>query len=59
MIRLGACEAPPAIMSMYLGDELTRFLDDFRCAADPAVVAPFREASKELELGSRVLAPIR
>ncbi|EKX45875.1 hypothetical protein GUITHDRAFT_71007 [Guillardia theta CCMP2712] len=28
--RLGACEAPPAIISTYLGDSLTKFLDDFR-----------------------------
>jgi glutamine synthetase len=58
--RLGACEAPPAIMSVYLGEELTRFLDAFR-AADPleaAAVPPFREESKMLTLGPSVLAPI-
>ena len=28
--RLGAMEAPPAIVSTYLGDELTSYLDKFR-----------------------------
>jgi glutamine synthetase len=28
--RLGACEAPPAIMSMYLGDDMTRFLENYK-----------------------------
>eukprot|EP00287_Rhodomonas_sp_CCMP768_P002260 CAMPEP_0196735238 /NCGR_PEP_ID=MMETSP1091-20130531/13742_1 /TAXON_ID=302021 /ORGANISM="Rhodomonas sp., Strain CCMP768" /LENGTH=720 /DNA_ID=CAMNT_0042078859 /DNA_START=32 /DNA_END=2191 /DNA_ORIENTATION=+ len=28
--RLGACEAPPAVVSTYLGDSLTSFLDDYR-----------------------------
>eukprot|EP00667_Euglena_gracilis_P018123 EG_transcript_19219 len=28
--RLGACEAPPAIVSTYLGDDLTRYLEDFK-----------------------------
>jgi glutamine synthetase len=28
--RLGACEAPPAIISMYLGEELTEHLQQFR-----------------------------
>ncbi len=28
--RLGACEAPPCIMSMYLGDALTTYLDAYR-----------------------------
>ena len=28
--RLGACEAPPAVISAYLGKSVTDFLDDFR-----------------------------
>merc|ERR1719453_1712115 len=28
--RLGACEAPPAIMSTYLGNDLTAYLDAYR-----------------------------
>ena len=27
--RLGACEAPPAIVSTYLGDDMTSYLEDF------------------------------
>lgn len=27
--RLGACEAPPAILSMYLGEDLTQYLKSF------------------------------
>ena len=56
--RLGACEAPPAIMSVYLGEALTRFLEDFKDASDTTAVPHFKEGSKELELGSRILAPI-
>lgn len=57
--RLGACEAPPSIMSIYLGESLTEFLEAFRSAKDPSKVAHFQEASKELNMGSSVLAPIR
>ena len=28
--RLGACEAPPSIISMYLGEDMTNFLDAYR-----------------------------
>jgi glutamine synthetase len=28
--RLGACEAPPAIISTYLGEELTKYLESYR-----------------------------
>lgn len=28
--RLGACEAPPAIVSTYLGDDMTTFLESFK-----------------------------
>ena len=27
--RLGACEAPPAIISMYLGNDLSEFLEGY------------------------------
>ena len=27
--RLGACEAPPAIISMYLGNDLTEYLGEY------------------------------
>lgn len=28
--RLGACEAPPAIISVYLGTDMTNYLDAYR-----------------------------
>jgi glutamine synthetase len=28
--RLGACEAPPAIVSTYLGDDMTDYLEAFK-----------------------------
>jgi len=32
--RLGACEAPPAIMSTYLGDEVTKYLEACKSSKD-------------------------
>jgi glutamine synthetase len=32
--RLGACEAPPSIMSMYLGEQMTRYLEGYRDGVD-------------------------
>ena len=29
VFRLGACEAPPAIVSVYLGDDMTQYLESF------------------------------
>jgi len=46
--RLGACEAPPAIISTYLGEQLTSFLDAFRtgtCGKE------YRPAKKVVDLG--------
>ena len=28
--RLGACEEPPSIISMYIGDNMTSYLADFK-----------------------------
>ena len=28
--RLGACEAPPAIISTYLGEDMTAFLESYK-----------------------------
>ena len=28
--RLGACEAPPVIISTYLGDDVTNYLEEFK-----------------------------
>ena len=46
-------------MSIYLGEELTKFLEGFRSSADTSALPHFKEESKDLDLGSRVLAPIR
>lgn len=52
--RLGACEAPPAIISMYLGDDLTTYLDNYvKGDAKPYVSIP-----KMLDMGASALAPI-
>lgn len=49
--RLGACEAPPAILSTYLGDDLTKYLEVYK--KDPK--AAYVPASKVLNLGAAVL----
>lgn len=53
--RLGACEAPPAIMSIYLGDELTSYLKDFSINGD-AIYTPGKET---MQIGSKKLATIK
>ena len=48
--RLGACEAPPAIISMFLGDELTAIVDSLLADTE------YHSAEKkDLEIGVRVL----
>jgi len=52
--RLGAMEAPPAVMSMYLGEDMTEFLREF--ANDgPAKYAP---STKTINFGAEAIAPI-
>ncbi len=48
--RLGANEAPPAIVSMFLGDELTGILDAIKSGADYEGVERI-----EMEIGTTVL----
>jgi len=38
--RLGACEAPPAIISTYLGEALTSFLEGFKSGTTGKMYAP-------------------
>ena len=38
--RLGACEAPPAIISTYLGEALTNFLEGFKSGQIGKTYAP-------------------
>merc|ERR1719506_2984514 len=45
--RLGACEAPPAIISTYLGDEMTDFLKAY-AAGGPT---EYKAGVKELSMG--------
>ena len=48
--RLGACEAPPAIVSMFLGDELTEILESIAEGRKTS-----GKAREELKLGVHVL----
>lgn len=52
--RLGACEAPPAIVSTYLGDDMTSFLDSYRKGDNKA----YNPGIKELDMGASSIAPI-
>mmetsp|Transcript_42136 Transcript_42136/g.103898 ORF Transcript_42136/g.103898 Transcript_42136/m.103898 type:complete len:701 (+) Transcript_42136:42-2144(+) len=49
--RLGACEAPPAIISTYLGDDLTKYLEAYKTG----VKAEYTPATKILNMGADVL----
>ena len=51
--RLGACEAPPAIVSTYLGDDITAYLEKFM-AGD---VSPYEPNTKTVDLGIPCIAP--
>ena len=48
--RLGACEAPPAIISIFLGDELTAIVDSLISEREYHAAA-----TKDLEIGANVL----
>lgn len=52
--RLGACEAPPAIISTYLGDNLTSFLDAYRKGS----AASYNPITRKVNLGSSAIASI-
>jgi glutamine synthetase len=51
--RLGACEAPPAIVSTYLGDDMTNYLTAFMEGSD----AHYNPGRKTLDLGCREVVP--
>ena len=51
--RLGANEAPPAIISMYLGEELDAILNAIECGAEYSA-----KKKKDLKIGVSVLPPI-
>jgi len=52
--RLGACEAPPAIVSTYLGDDMTKWLEDFK---DGKSTGGYEPAVKTLDLGTSSVMP--
>ncbi|KNC47086.1 uncharacterized protein AMSG_11769 [Thecamonas trahens ATCC 50062] len=55
--RLGAQEAPPAIMSMYLGENLTAHMD--AVLAGGALEGYSEDARRVLGLGTRAVPPLR
>jgi len=52
--RLGACEAPPAVMSTYLGEDMTTYLQKF---AD-GEMAEYKPKTTTLSFGVSSIAPI-
>jgi glutamine synthetase len=53
--RLGACEAPPAIVSSYLGDDMTAYLEAFMNGSD----ARYEPGKKTLDLGTAEVLPFQ
>lgn len=51
--RLGACEAPPAIVSTYLGTEMTNYLTAFM----NGTTAQYKPEKKMLDLGTKEVVP--
>eukprot|EP01032_Pedospumella_encystans_P017129 gene17129-19528_t len=52
--RLGACEAPPALVTTHLGDDMTSFLEGYINGSSE----PYTAQTKQLDLGVSVLAPV-
>merc|ERR1712038_839725 len=52
--RLGACEAPPAIVSTYLGDDMTSYLESFK---DGKEIGEYVPGVKTLDLGVSEILP--
>ena len=52
--RLGACEAPPAIVSTYLGDDMTAYLEKFK---DGEPMGEYIPGVKTLDLGVDEILP--
>lgn len=51
--RLGACEAPPAIVSTYLGADMTNYLEAFMTGSE----AQYSPGTKTLDLGTSEVMP--
>ena len=54
--RIGACEAPPAIVSAYLGDDVTAYLEEFKKSK---VVKEYIAAESTVDLGIPAIAPFK
>ena len=54
--RLGACEAPPAIVSTYLGDDMTFYLSHFK---DGKGEMEYHPQTKMLDLGTLEVLPFQ
>jgi glutamine synthetase len=52
--RLGACEAPPAIISTYLGDSLTDYLEEFK---NSKTIKEYSPKMATVDLGVPAIAP--
>lgn len=52
--RLGACEAPPAIVSTYLGEDMTFYLEHFKSGKGDGEYVP---GAKTLDLGVSEILP--
>lgn len=52
--RLGACEAPPAIVSTYLGDDMTSYLESFKNGSE---MGAYKPGVKTLDLGVDEIKP--
>jgi glutamine synthetase len=53
--RLGACEAPPAIVSTYLGADMTNYLEAFVNGSK----AKYEPGKKTLDLGTKEVVPFQ
>lgn len=51
--RLGACEAPPAIVSTYLGDDMTNYLEGFMSGNS----TKYEPGRKVIDLGTSEIMP--
>ena len=54
--RLGACEAPPAIVSTYLGEDMTFYLEHFK---DGKGLGEYIPGVKTIDLGVSEVAPFQ
>jgi len=51
--RLGCMEAPPAIISTYLGDDMTSYLKDFK----DGKVDPYKPSKRTIDIGVKSVLP--